>query len=70
MLESSISISAAAHVAVAKSNIIRKIDLDGPSLCQYDPVVCGVNFNNAEITISDSLGLGIVSIKNLQCLEF
>ena len=70
MLESSISVSAAAHVAVAKSNIIRKIDLDGPSLCEYDPVVCGVKFNNSEISISDSPGLGITSIKNLQHLEF
>jgi len=70
MLESSISVSAAAHVGVAKSNIIRKVDLDGPSLCEYDPVVCGVTFNNSEITISDSPGLGIVSIKNLKPLEF
>jgi len=69
MLESSISVSAAAHVAVAKSSIIKKIDLDGPSLCQYNPVVCGVKFNNAEITISDAPGLGIESIKNLQPLE-
>ena len=49
MLESSISVSAAAHFAVSKSNIISKIDLDGPSLCEYDPVVCGVKFNNSEI---------------------
>jgi len=69
MLESSISVSAAAHVAVAKSDIIKKIDLDGPSLCEYNPVVCGVKFNNAEITISDAPGLGIESIKNLQLLE-
>jgi len=70
MLESSISVSAAAHVAVAKANIIKKIDLDGPSLSEYDPIVCGVKFNNAEITISDSPGLGVVSIKNLTPLEF
>ncbi|MCP4411670.1 MAG: dipeptide epimerase [Gammaproteobacteria bacterium] len=69
MLESSISVSAAAHVAVAKSSIIKKIDLDGPSLCEYNPVVCGVEFNNAEITISDAPGLGIESIRNLQLLE-
>ncbi len=69
MLESSISVSAAAHVAVAKSNVITKIDLDGPSLCEYDPVVCGVKFNNSEITISDKPGLGIESIKNLQMLD-
>jgi len=70
MLESGISVSAAAHVAVAKSNIIKKVDLDGPSLCQFNPVVSGVTFNNAEITISDAPGLGIESIKNLRPLEF
>lgn len=69
MLESSISVSAAAHVAVAKSNIITKVDLDGPSLCQYNPVVGGVKFNNSEITISDSPGLGIKSVKNLKFLD-
>jgi len=70
MLESGISVSAAAHVAVAKSNIIKKVDLDGPSLCQFNPVVSGVTFNNAKITISDAPGLGIESIKNLRPLEF
>ncbi|WP_301003889.1 enolase C-terminal domain-like protein [Arsukibacterium sp.] len=33
MLEGSISVAAAVHVAVAKSDVITKIDLDGPSLC-------------------------------------
>ncbi len=69
MLESSISVAAAVHFAVSKSNVISKIDLDGPSLCQYDPVVSGVNFNNAEITIGDAPGLGIESIKGLKMLD-
>jgi L-alanine-DL-glutamate epimerase-like enolase superfamily enzyme len=34
MLESSISVAAAVHLAVAKSDVITKIDLDGPSLCR------------------------------------
>ncbi len=70
MLESSISVAAAAHFAVSKANVITMVDLDGPSLCEYDPVVCGVKFNNAEITISDAPGLGVESIKNLKYLEF
>ncbi len=70
MLESSVSVAAAAHFAVSKSNIITKVDLDGPSLCQYDPVVCGVTFNKAEITITDAPGLGVESIKNLKHLKF
>jgi len=69
MLESSISVSAAAHVAVAKSSIITKIDLDGPSLCEFDPVEGGVRFNRSEITIPESPGLGIESIKNLTMLN-
>ncbi|MDQ7050027.1 MAG: dipeptide epimerase [Enterobacterales bacterium] len=69
MLESSISVAAAVHFAVSKSNIISKIDLDGPSLCQYDPVTSGVNFNNSEITITDAPGLGIEHIKGLQMLD-
>ncbi len=69
MLESSISVAAAAHFAVSKSNVISKIDLDGPSLCQYDPVSSGVNFNNAEIKISEAPGLGITKIKGLKMLD-
>ncbi len=69
MLESSVSVAAAAHFAVAKSNIVRKVDLDGPSLCQYDPVESNVRFNNSEITISDTPGLGIKKIDGLKMLK-
>ena len=37
MVETSISVSAAVHLAVAKSNVITKVDLDGPSLCAVQP---------------------------------
>jgi L-alanine-DL-glutamate epimerase-like enolase superfamily enzyme len=70
MAETSIGVSAAAHVAVAKSNSITKIDLDGPSLAKVNPVVGGVNFNESEITISDAPGLGIESISELSMLSF
>ncbi len=66
MLETSISVAAAAHVAVAKSNVITKIDLDGPSLCAFDPVDGGVTFNESEITVSDAPGLGIRAIRGLE----
>jgi L-Ala-D/L-Glu epimerase len=69
MLESSIGVAAAAHLAVAKSDVITKIDLDGPSLCQFDPVRSGVNFNESEISISDAPGLGISTIEGLQPLD-
>lgn len=69
MLESSIGVAAAAHIAVAKASVITKVDLDTPSLGQYDPVTSGVQFNNAEITITDLPGLGISKIDNLTMLD-
>ncbi len=65
MLESSIGVAAAVHLAVAKANVITKVDLDGPSLCQYDPVQGGVVFNESEISITDAPGLGIREIRGL-----
>src|SRR6185437_5648044 len=38
MLETSISVAAAVHLAVARADVITKVDLDGPSLCQFNPV--------------------------------
>jgi o-succinylbenzoate synthase len=68
MLESSISVAAAVHLAVAKSNAITKVDLDGPSLCAFDPVDGGVIFNESEISISDAPGLGIRGIRGLEAI--
>ena len=68
MIESSVSVAAAVHLAVAKSDVITKVDLDGPSLCTFDPVEGGVLFNEAEISISDAPGLGIRSIRGLEML--
>ena len=68
MLETSISVAAAVHVAVAKSGVITKVDLDGPSLCAFDPVDGGVTFNESEISISDAPGLGIREIRGLEPL--
>lgn len=65
MLESSIGVAAAVHLAVAKASVITKVDLDGPSLCQYDPVQGGVVFNESEISITDAPGLGIREIRGL-----
>lgn len=69
MLESSIGVAAAAHIAVAKSSVITKVDLDTPALGLYDPVTSGVNFNGAEITITDAPGLGITNIDKLNLLD-
>jgi L-Ala-D/L-Glu epimerase len=68
MVETSVSVSAAVHLAVAKANVITKVDLDGPSLCQFNPVVGGVIFNESEITVTQAPGLGIKEIRGLQAL--
>jgi L-Ala-D/L-Glu epimerase len=65
MLETSISVAAAVHLAVAKADVITKVDLDGPSLCAFNPVEGGVLFNESEISITDAPGLGIREIKGL-----
>ena len=66
MLEGSISVAAAVHLAVAKSHAITKIDLDGPSLCAFNPVDGGVLFNDSEISVTDAPGLGISEIRGLE----
>lgn len=58
MLEAKVSVTAAVHLAAAKS-IITKIDLDGPVLCSEDPIIGGAVFNESLITIPEDPGLGI-----------
>jgi L-alanine-DL-glutamate epimerase-like enolase superfamily enzyme len=62
MMESRISVSAAAHLAGAKS-IITKIDLDPPILCSDDPVEGGARYDNQLITLPDDPGLGIIRVR-------
>ena len=66
MIETSISVAAAVHLAIAKSDVITRVDLDGPSLCAFDPVDGGVTFNEAEISVSEAPGLGIRAIRDYQ----
>lgn len=61
MLESKLSVTAAVHLAAAKS-VITKIDLDGPSLCKEDPFDGGAIFNNSKIILTDGIGLGFKDI--------
>jgi o-succinylbenzoate synthase len=69
MLETGISVAAAVHVAVAKSDAITKIDLDGPSLCAFNPIDGGVNFNDSEISVTEAPGLGIREIRGLEPIQ-
>ncbi|MFT6950177.1 MAG: L-alanine-DL-glutamate epimerase-like enolase superfamily enzyme [Paraglaciecola sp.] len=65
MLEGNVGVTAAAHLGVAKNTAISLIDLDGPALGQYDPVVGGACFEQANIRLSPGDGLGIESIDGL-----
>ena len=69
MLESSISVAAAAHLAIAKSSVITRVDLDGPALCTLNPVDGGVVFEDSKITVTDAPGLGIRAVRGLAPIE-
>ena len=59
MLEGGISAAAAVHLAIAKQQVITKIDLDGPTLGAFNPIDSNVLFNDAVISVTDTPGLGI-----------
>lgn len=61
MLESKLAVSAAAHLAAAKS-IFVWTDLDGPLLCKTDPFQGGPIFSPGRIALTDAPGLGITEI--------
>ena len=65
MLEAKVSVNAAVHLAAAKSNIITKIDLDGPVLCSEDPVNGGVRFDDYKITLNETPGFGVTGIDGI-----
>lgn len=65
MLESSISVAAAAHLAAAYPQQIRYLDLDGPTLSCFDPVSGGCQFDGPQILLNQSPGLGIKEIRGL-----
>lgn len=60
MLESKIAVSAAAHLAAAKS-VITRADLDGPSLCREDPYTGGPVYTGSRILMNDTYGMGITA---------
>lgn len=61
MLESKISVSAAANLGAAKK-IITMVDLDGPALCKIDPISGGPIFSGCNIKMSDKVGMGFEGI--------
>lgn len=57
MLESKISVSAAANLGAARK-IITLVDLDGPALCKNDPIIGGPVFKGSSIKMVDRNGIG------------
>ncbi|MDR1874781.1 MAG: dipeptide epimerase [Synergistaceae bacterium] len=68
MMESKVSVTAAAHLSMAR-RVITKYDLDPPILCASDPVKGGVTYKGALLTLSDAPGLGIESIEGVEWEE-
>ncbi len=66
MLESRLSVAAAAHLAAAR-DIVTMVDLDGPSLCAIDPYTGGPEFNETFITMTNDAGIGV---DNIPCTEW
>ncbi|BBH53444.1 dipeptide epimerase [Fluviispira sanaruensis] len=70
MLESQISVTAAAHFAAAKKSIVR-CDLDSPALLAENPVVGGVQVEGNTLTLSETdVGLGIKDVIGVEYLKF
>jgi o-succinylbenzoate synthase len=65
MLESKLSVSAAAHLAAAKG-VITRADLDGPSLCRIDPFPGGPDYEGSMIRMNDRPGIGIEALPCFQ----
>lgn len=61
MVESKISLTAAAHLAAAKKSITR-VDLDAAILLKEDPVIGGFYKNIPWFSLDDSPGLGITDV--------
>lgn len=61
MLESKLSVSAAAHLAAARP-VVTRADLDGPSLCSADPFTGGPVFDGPWVRMTGASGIGITSV--------
>ena len=63
MMESHVSVTAAAHLAASKA-VIGKYDLDAPLFCSRNPAEGGMSYQGASIIFADAPGLGIAAITN------
>lgn len=64
MLEAKVSVTAAVHLAASRGIII-KIDLDGPVLCNEDPVDGGAIFDAYRVSLTDEPRFGLKGIEGV-----
>jgi L-Ala-D/L-Glu epimerase len=69
MLESAISVTAAAHFAHAYADVVTLIDLDGPQLCNGSAVVGGLTMQGAWIHLPDVPGLAITAVHGMEKIQ-
>ncbi len=62
MMESHVSVTAAAHLAVSQTCISR-FDLDAPLFCSINPAIGGITYQGSRVSLADTPGLGIESFK-------
>ncbi len=62
MMESHLSVSAAAHFAVSHT-IVRHFDLDAPLFCSLNPISGGIVYQGANVHLPETSGLGIESLR-------
>lgn len=58
MMECHISVTAAAHLAAAKT-VIQSCDLDAPLFCSVNPAAGGVGYRGSQVLLPETPGLGI-----------
>ncbi len=69
MLESGISVTAAAHFAVAFSDVVTTIDLDGPQLCNGSAIEGGMAMDGPWIILPNTPGLGIKAVHGVTDIQ-
>lgn len=65
MMESSVSVTAAAHLAASRK-IIDKFDLDSPLFCSVNPADGGIRYEGSTIQFTEMPGLGITNLHEEQ----
>jgi len=62
MMESHLSVSAAAHFAVSRA-IVKHFDLDAPLFCSLNPVAGGISYQGANVQLPETSGLGVEPLR-------